>query len=132
MISRRAALKRLGLAGAAVAALPELSRVLLFQRELLADQVGAPAGAQPATLSPVEFATLSAVCARIIPTDQNGPGATEAHASRYIDRALGGWLAPSRDAYATGLAAIDDAARQRSGRPFAELSAADQDAVLAA
>ena len=70
------------------------------------------AGATPAgVLSATEAATLAAICARIIPTDENGPGAAEARASVYIDRALGGWLAPSREAYTAGLAAIDDAAR---------------------
>ena len=90
--SRRELLKRLGMAGAAAMALPELSRVLLFQREVLARQT--PSGgavAQAQTLNPAELATLAAVCARIIPSDANGPGATEARASQYIDRALGGW-----------------------------------------
>ena len=68
-----------------------------------------PAG----VLSATEAATLAAICARIIPTDESGPGAAEARAADYIDRALGGWLAPSRDAYAAGLAAMDDAARAR-------------------
>ena len=129
--SRRELLKGLGIAGAAVLALPELSRVLLFQREILAYQrPGADAGVQPQTLNDRELATLAAVCARIIPSDQNGPGAAEARAFQYIDRALGGWLAPSRDAYTTGLATIDDTARTSRKRPFVELSPADQDAVL--
>jgi len=119
--SRRELLKRLGMAGAAVVALPELSRVLLFQRDVLA---------QVQTLNPAQLATLAAVCARLIPTDENGPGATEARASQYIDRALSGWLAPSREAYAEGLAAVDTAARARSSRGFAELPPAEQDAVL--
>jgi gluconate 2-dehydrogenase gamma chain len=124
-VSRRELLKRLSRAGAAVLALPQFARVLAFQREV---QKGAtPAGA----LSATDAATLAAVCARIIPTDENGPGAAEAHAAEYIDRALGGWLAPSRDAYAAGLAAIDAAARARRGRRFVDLAAAEQDAVLA-
>ena len=73
---------------------------------------------------------MTAVCARIIPTDENGPGATEARAAQYIDRALGGWLAPSRVAYTDGLAVIDAAAAKRSSRRFVELAAGEQDAVL--
>ena len=130
--SRRELLRRLGMAGAAAIALPELSRVLLFQREVLAREQAQAGGAQTQTLTAAELTTLAAVCARIIPTDENGPGATEARASMYIDRALGGWLAPSRDAYTAGLAAIDDAATKQSGRRFVELSAGDQDAVLTA
>jgi len=73
---------------------------------------------------------LEAVCARLIPTDEHGPGAREARAAHYIDRALAGFLAPSRQAYAAGLAAIDKAAIDAHGLPFAKLSTADQDAVL--
>jgi gluconate 2-dehydrogenase gamma chain len=125
-VSRRELLKRLGMAGAAVVALPAFDRVLAFQREILST------GAVPAgVLSAPEAATLAAVCARIIPTDESGPGATEARAAEYIDRALRGWLAPSRDAYAAGLSTIDDAARTRAGRRFVDLAPAEQDAVLA-
>jgi gluconate 2-dehydrogenase gamma chain len=128
-VSRREMLKRFGLAGAAAIALPELSRVLLFQRSALAREQAQGTG-QTATLNAAQLAVLEAVCARIIPTDDNGPGATEARASQYIDRALGGWLASSRDVYSSGLAAIDEAAKKRSGRRFVELQAQDQDAVL--
>ena len=61
---------------------------------------------------------------------QNGPGATEARAAHYIDRALTGPLRASREAYAAGLAAIDAYAQSSKGAAFAKLSAADQDAVL--
>lgn len=123
-VSRRELLKRLGMAGAAVLALPEFDRVLAFQRDAL--KAATPAG----VLSAAEAAILAAVCARIIPTDQSGPGAAEARAAEYIDRALGGWLAPSRDAYAAGLAAIDNAARARGAQRFVDLVPAQQDTVL--
>jgi gluconate 2-dehydrogenase gamma chain len=82
-------------------------------------------------LTAAEAATLAAVCARIVPTDASGPGAAEARASVYIDRALGGWLAPSREDYRAGLAAIDAAARARGGTRFVDLAIVEQDAVLA-
>ena len=123
-ISRRELLKRLGMAGAAVLALPEFDRVLAFQRGAL--KMATPAG----VLSASEAATLAAMCARIIPTDENGPGAAEARAAEYIDRALGGWLAPSRDAYTAGLAEIDGAARAHNGQRFVDLPPVQQDAVL--
>jgi gluconate 2-dehydrogenase gamma chain len=124
-VSRRELLKQLSMAAAAVLALPELDRILAFQRE--AQKAATPAG----VLSATEAAILAAVCARIIPTDENGPGAAEARAAQYIDRALGGWLAPSRDAYTAGLAAIDAAARAGSGQRFVDLTPAGQDTVLA-
>src|SRR5678815_5471086 len=82
------------------------------------------------TLTAAEAETLEAITARLIPSDANGPGALEAQAARYIDRALGGALASSHDAYRSGLAAVDAYARAAKGQPFATLSAADQDAVL--
>jgi gluconate 2-dehydrogenase gamma chain len=132
--SRREVLKRLGLAGAAVVTLPELSRVLLFQRDIRRTApVAGPTLAQGRTgvLSAPESATLAAVCARLIPTDEAGPGAAEARAAVYIERSLAGWLAPLREAYSAGLAAIDEAARSRGSKRFVELPETDQDAVLA-
>ena len=120
-LSRRELFKRAGIAGAAIFAMPELSRVLNIRRELFA---------QTRTLTPSEKTTLTAICARIIPTDESGPGAVDAHAPEYIDHALSGPLAGSRQAYSEGLAAIDAAAQQKFKAPFAKLPPTDQDALL--
>ena len=82
------------------------------------------------SLTSAESDTLEAVVARLIPTDANGPGAKEARAARYIDRALGGALSGSRETYRSGLAALDSYARASKGGAFHQLAAADQDAVL--
>jgi gluconate 2-dehydrogenase gamma chain len=123
-VSRRELLKRLGMAGAATFALSELDRVLAFQRST--QQTASAVG----VLTRSDAATLAAVCARIIPTDESGPGATEARAAEYIDRALGGWLASSREEYTEGLRALDAAARSTSNRVFADCAPAEQDAIL--
>ena len=81
-------------------------------------------------LSASEADILDAIVARLIPADANGPGALEAGATRYIDRALGGALTSSRETYRSGLTALDQYARTSRGKPFRELAAADQDAVL--
>jgi len=81
-------------------------------------------------LTAAEADVLDAVVARLIPTDEHGPGATEARTAHYIDRALGGALATSRQAYASGLAALDRYATSSRGKPFAQLPAVDQDSVL--
>lgn len=73
---------------------------------------------------------LEAIVARLIPSDENGPGATEARAAHYIDRALVGPLRSSRAAYAAGLEALDTYAQTAKGAAFVKLSAADQDAAL--
>jgi gluconate 2-dehydrogenase gamma chain len=118
-LSRREALKRVGLAGAA-AAVPI---------DALA-QATQPARGPLETLTAQEADTLDAIVARLIPTDANGPGATDARAARYIDRALGGALASFRDAYRAGLAATDAYARASKGNGFVQLSPQNQDAVL--
>ena len=81
-------------------------------------------------LTAYEADMLEAICARIIPTDANGPGAREARAAHYIDRALGGALSGSKAAYTAGLAAFDAYCRSSRRAPFTELSARDQDSVL--
>ena len=137
-ISRRDLLKRAAVVGAAAAAVP------------LEGHAGAGGSTGPALHSdgvthghemaaarePLEHLTateadlLEAIVARLIPTDAGGPGATEARAAHYIDRALGGALASSRQAYTAGLAALDRYARSSRGKAFTELSATDQDSVL--
>jgi gluconate 2-dehydrogenase gamma chain len=81
-------------------------------------------------LTAAEADTLEAICARLIPSDANGPGAREARAAHYIDRALGGALKESREAYRAGFAAFDAYCRSSRGGPFVELSERDQNSVL--
>jgi len=122
-MKRRTLLRRAGAASAFVA----LSDVLPAAD---AQTRRAPAREPLETLTQDEFDTLEAIVARLIPTDANGPGAVEAGAARYIDRALAGALASFRDTYRNGLADMNVLARAKKVVPFAQLSAADQDAVL--
>jgi gluconate 2-dehydrogenase gamma chain len=82
------------------------------------------------SLTALEADTLLSIVARLIPADENGPGAAEAGAAHYIDRALSGPLRGSRDAYAAGLAALDAYALAAKGATFVKLSADQQDAIL--
>ena len=84
------------------------------------------------SLTPAEAETLRAIIGRLIPADENGPGALEARADRFIDRALAGALKNLRPVYGAGLAAVDSYAQSSKGMAFAKLSVSDQDAVLAA
>ena len=87
----------------------------------------APAGSSE-TLTAAEADMLEAIVARLIPTDETGPGAAGGTSRDYIDRALVGPLRASRSAYA-GLAALDAYSRT-AGRASPRLAAKDQDAVL--
>ena len=82
------------------------------------------------TLTATESDTLEAIVSRLIPTDENGPGAAEARAAHYIDHALTGPLSVSRDAYSSGLEAVDRYAETSRGIRFAELPTEEQDSLL--
>ena len=134
-VSRRDLLIRAGMAGAAMtipltpvgggdaAAAPPAASV-----EAVAQT--APRREAIENLTAAEADLLEAICARIIPTDASGPGAREARAAHFIDRALGGALASSKPAYTAGFAAFDRYCRSSRGKPFLELSERDQDSVM--
>jgi gluconate 2-dehydrogenase gamma chain len=125
---------------------------------IASDQV-AQAQAQPLNpgfeyFTPFQAATVRAACARIIPTDANGPGATEAGVVYFIDRQLasdygvtgrrydhGPFAAGAatqgdqsglqmRDRYRLGILGIDAYAHQAYQLGFAQLSPDQQDRVL--
>jgi gluconate 2-dehydrogenase gamma chain len=133
-VSRRRLFRQAGAAGAAVIVAPTLSPAVA-QAQPHDPSTSPPSGPQAAareTLTAAEADTLEAIVSRLIPADETGPGAAEAGAAIYIDRALNGALRSSREAYAAGLAAIDDYAMATKGAAFVALPAADQDAILTA
>ena len=120
-LSRRDLLRRAGLVGIA-AAVPVSATA----------STAAPAPEREAreTFTAAEMDAVEAFVDRLIPSDASGPGAAEARVARYVDRALNGDLAASRPAYRTGLAALDSWSRTRFGNEFADLTDAQQDAIL--
>ena len=81
------------------------------------------------TLTAAEARTLEAIAERIFPATDS-PGAVEAGAVEYIDRALAGDYAEFLPGYRKGLRAIDRHARGKFSAKFTTLSDADKDAVL--
>ena len=128
--SRRELLKRFGVVGAAsvVPGGAFVQTASTFAAE--ARTAAAPPREALETLTAAESDTLEAIVARLIPSDENGPGAAEARAAHYIDRALAGPLSSARRAYAAGLAALNAYAQTSKGGLFASLQPKDQDAVL--
>lgn len=122
------------------------------------EQPMAPTGAAPggfAYFVPYQAAIVQAAAARLIPTDELGPGATEAGVVYFIDRQLaneregyrGYWYdqgpyrpgeatqgdqsaLPMRERFRLGIVGMDDYARQTFGRGFAQLAPDEQDRVL--
>jgi gluconate 2-dehydrogenase gamma chain len=137
-ISRRDLLRGAGMAGAAAVFPGALQGLAEGEGEILpGDAPGRALLASPPSrgtlagnLTVEEAEILDAMIARLIPADDLGPGAREAGAIDFIDRELGGALAGSREAYRSGLAALDAYAQTSKGGPFSGLSEADQDALL--
>src|SRR5499427_5278336 len=123
-LTRRQMLQRLGGIIGLAAVLPLPARSLARAQGLSAVTNA------PVSLTSAEAETLRAVVARLIPADENGPGALEARADRYIDRALAGALKTQRGVYAVGIAAVNAYAQSSKRAAFARLTPADQDAIL--
>lgn len=109
---------------------------------------------RPSYFTSVEWAFINVACARLIPTDEHGPGAVELGVPQYIDRQMGtawaygaNWYmqgpffaaAPEfgyqsqltpRQQYRLGIKAIDALCQERLNMPFAALAPAQQDDVL--
>lgn len=110
---------------------------------------------RPVFFNAVEWAFVQAAVARLIPSDELGPGALEAGVPEFIDRQMEAtfghgaiWYMqgpfvesppefgyqgklPPRDVYRAGIAAADVYCKQTfSGKTFAQLDAGQQDQVL--
>jgi hypothetical protein len=117
--------------------MPEESTFNVTRRTVIASATFVPlaaltaaAQAPPTALSPAELKTLEAFIDRLVPQDENGPGAVECGAATYIDRALAGALAAEKATFLEGLAGVDALARSTHSAAFAELSPGGRDVLL--
>lgn len=128
-----------------------------------ARDTAAPASAQPARdyqpgwFTAEEFAFITAAVARLIPSDERGPGALEAGVPEFIDRQMNtpyatgsnwymqgpfhpdmpkelGYQLPlvPQQIYRLGIADADAWSQKQHGKVFASLSGEQQDALLSA
>jgi gluconate 2-dehydrogenase gamma chain len=127
-VTRRELIGGVALAGAALAtgALIPISEIQAAPQASAAVAKSAPA------FLPEQRRILEALIDRIIPRDENGPGALDAGAADYIDRAFVEFIAAEKDSFVQGLVAVDAFARTSQGSPFADLSPEKRDAVLTA
>jgi gluconate 2-dehydrogenase gamma chain len=77
-----------------------------------------------------EARIIEAIAARIIPGDPGNPGAKEAEAVIYIDRALAGFFSHLQTFYREGIADFDRTSRSRFGCAFVDLDESRQDEFL--
>jgi gluconate 2-dehydrogenase gamma chain len=82
-------------------------------------------------LTPDEKTEIDALTARILPSD-DGPGAREAGAVYFIDRALGTFAGEMRPVVSAGLTTLSVTVKayHPAAANFSSLTAADQDAIL--
>jgi gluconate 2-dehydrogenase gamma chain len=76
-----------------------------------------------------EAATIDAISARILPSDEL-PGAREARVVNFIDHMLATEYAGQQRAYRDGVERLNKLTRSEFKRRFVELTEADQDSVL--
>ncbi len=117
-----------------VRALLRTGAVTLPTRKALEERLAAPPVTVPRFLDAAGFATLQAVCARLLPgADIDVAGPIDA---RLADGAGDGWrydaLPPDGEAYRAGMAGFDQAAQALFGQGFTRLPAEDQDKVVQA
>ena len=87
---------------------------------------------QPTSFSKDDRRTLEAFIDRLVPKDENGPGALEIGAADYIDRCFADYLAPEKSMFVQGLASVNQFAMRTQGAALAELSPEKRDAALMA
>jgi gluconate 2-dehydrogenase gamma chain len=81
-------------------------------------------------LSRAQADALGAAATRILPSVDGRPGAHEAGALYFIDRALATFNAGQKKLYLDGIAELNQRAAATAGAAFAALTPAQQDAVL--
>ena len=126
-LTRRDALRRLGLALMATGALDRVAagEVHHFAAEA---QAGATAYT-PKTFTAAEFRTLERLTDLIIPVENGKPGALAAGAAAWIDM-ISSENDDLKASYAKGFAWLDSTMKARDAADFVSASAADQTALL--
>ena len=126
-VSRREALRALGVGVGTVAALPWLSDEGLLAFARIQETNAAP---QIKVLSSSQFQTLEVLVDAIIPTDDRSPGAKQARVADYVDLLLSEGDRELTLQWIGGLAALDAEAASRFRAPFARLGAGQVDVIL--
>ncbi len=128
-LTRREAIQRaVALLGVAIA--PSILAGVARAQAAATAATGSGAAARPVHLTPAQFALVAAAAERILPRTDT-PGAGEVGVPAFIDLMVGEFLsAPEQAMFIAGLAEVEAASQAAHRRGFAQLAAAEQDAVL--
>jgi gluconate 2-dehydrogenase gamma chain len=134
-ISRRSLISSAAISGAAIAGAAFVPlAALTTTAPVVSGQTtsGQTVPAVSTALSIEQRKILEAFIDRLVPKDENGPGALECGAADYIDRCLAGYLAPEKSMFIEGLSNVNAFGLRTQGAAFADLSAEKRDIVLVA
>lgn len=134
-VTRREALKSIGLGVGVIASLPVLGSNASAQAPAH-DHASRGAKAKQAAPQPLKFftpeenAAVVEMSERIIPADDSSPGAKAARVSEYIDLIVSESSDVTKQLWRDGLAAIDKMSRDMFGKAFASASEDQQIKLL--
>jgi len=133
-VTRREAIKTIGIGVGVIASLPVLGNsqeLASHDHSNHSAQAAAPAKAQPLKFfTEEENKTVIELSERIIPADDHSPGAKAAQVNEYIDLVVSESPDANRQTWREGLAAINKMSREKFGKPFPDASADQQIELL--
>src|SRR5690242_8350683 len=80
---------------------------------------------------PEQLIMLNQLCEIILPSDEESPGAGKANVALYLDMFVYFRGGETKQLFEQGLALVDARSRAQFQKPFPELSASEQDAIVA-
>lgn len=136
-ITRREAIKNIGLGVGVIATLPVLGQIGLGQshagHEHMAGAMQKTARAKAASLkyfTPEENRTLIELCEQIIPADDHSPGAKAARVNEYIDTVVSASPDSAKMSWREGLKALNEKSKEMFSKPFADATSEQQVQLL--
>ncbi|HEY3458856.1 MAG TPA: gluconate 2-dehydrogenase subunit 3 family protein [Bryobacteraceae bacterium] len=80
---------------------------------------------------PEQLAMLNQLCEVILPSDEESPGAGRANVALYLDMFVSFRGREMKQLFEEGVALVDSRSRAQFQKPFPELAASEQDAIVA-
>lgn len=136
-ISRRTALKVIGVGVSAATALPILETNVVAQQthhgmEMGLAETAAPAEQAPRFFNLQELATVGAIADLIIPADEHSPGAGATGVAGFIDSMISESPEEVQTSWRRGLAAVEEMSRQKFSTGFTAARPEQQSSLLKA
>ena len=135
-ITRREALKTIGVGAGVIAVLPVLGARSAIAQEVAHDHAHRAQAAAEAKPQPLRFfteeenRTVIEMSERIIPADDSSPGAKAAKVNEYIDLIVSESPEPTKQTWREGLTAVNKMSRDKFGKSFSDATVDQQVELL--